>query len=161
MKLSILSCLVVATVGCSTTSSQASASTSFFDNFGTSKCGVPTEVYRSVKAKQRGPVDGGYDEDGDGKVSHIEAFTTWDFLQTESVLHSGIEYQEYTWTNIDTCYKFSVTAFDFYEDKSQPVLWQTCRKFRFHVIDPDGNRIGGSKEQVGCRNFGTHDWWLL
>lgn len=155
-----LSCLVtIATIGI--TKSPETSAQSFFDSIGTSTCGVPLDVYRSVKSKERGPVDGGYDEDGDGKVSHIEAFTTWDFLQTESVLHSGIEHQEYTWTNIDTCYKFHVVAHDFYEDKSQPVLWQTCRTFDFYVTDPDGNRIGGNTSQVGCRNFGTHDWWLL
>lgn len=129
--------------------------------FGSNTCGLPLDVYQSIKSKYRGTVDGGYDEDGDGRVDHIEAFTAWDYAQMMYVMHTGIEHQPYTWTNIDTCYKFHATPSDFFEDKSQPILWQTCRLFKFHVIDPKGNRVGGESRQKACRNFGTQEWTFL
>jgi hypothetical protein len=124
-------------------------------------CGVPNHVVSSLRAKERGPVDGGYDENGDGKVDYVEAFTMWDYAQTLSTINSGIEHQTYTWTNIDTCYKFYLTPMDFFEDETQPILWQTCRRFALNVIDQDGNHIGGNLNHVGCRNFGTREWTII
>jgi hypothetical protein len=126
----------------------------------TSNCGLSSNVYAAVKQYHRGPVNGGFDDNSDGKVDHIEAFSSWDFFQLERVLHSGIEHKEYFWANIDTCYKFHVIAFDFYEDRNMPVLYQTCRDFSYTVYSPKKILIGSS-DGKGCRNFTNHTWEIL
>jgi hypothetical protein len=85
------------------------------------KCGISNDLYSSVSRYHSGPINGGFDENSDGKVDHIEAFSSWDFSQLERVLHSGIEHKGYFWVNIDTCYQFHVTASDFYENKTMSV----------------------------------------
>lgn len=144
-----------------TTSSHANIVDRVLNSVSGSTCGVSGDVVRSLKSKQRGPVDGGFDENGDGRVDHIEAFTMWDYAQTLTTINAGVEHQPYKWTNIDTCYVFHLTPLDFFEDKSQPILWQTCRKFVFAVIDPKGEVVGGSNNEVACRNFGTREWMIL
>ena len=123
-------------------------------------CGINANTATNVKRYDRGPVNGGYDENGDGKVDHIEAFSSWDFSQLERVLHSGVEHQEYYWINIDTCYRFNVTPQDFKEDKSQPVFYQTCRAFNYSVYSPD-KRLIGTDNGKGCRSFVDHSWEIL
>lgn len=125
-----------------------------------SKCGISNDLYSSVSRYHRGPINGGYDENQDGKVDYIEAFSSWDFSQLERVLHSGIEHQEYFWVNIDTCYQFHVTADDFYENKTMPVLYQTCRDFIYSVYSPEKTLIGKDKG-TGCRHFTNHKWEIL
>lgn len=132
--------------GCSTTASN--------------NCGININTATNLKYYNRGPVNGGYDENGDGKVDHIEAFSSWDFSQLERVLHSGIEYQEYYWVNIDTCYSFKVTPLKFKEDKKQPVFYQTCRNFNYSVYSPN-NVVIGSDNGKGCRSFVDHSWEIL
>ena len=124
------------------------------------RCGKSAEVVNNVSHYHRGLINGGYDENYDGKVDHIEAFSSWDFSQLERVLHSGIEHKEYFWVNIDTCYKFHVTAYDFYEDKTMPVLYQTCRDFTYSVYSPEKKLIGNNKG-TGCRHFTNHKWEIL
>ena len=123
-------------------------------------CNINTNTATNLNRYDRGPINGGYDENGDGKVDHIEAFSSWDFSQLERVLHSGIEHQEYYWVNIDTCYSFKVTPLDFKEDKSQPVFYQTCRAFTYSVHSPDKILIGTDNGK-GCRSFVDHSWEIL
>ena len=124
------------------------------------KCGISNDLYSSVSRYHRGPVNGGYDENHDGKVDHIEAFSSWDFSQLERVLHSGVEHKEYFWVNIDTCYQFHVTASDFYENKTMPVLYQTCRDFSYAVYSPNKELIGNDIG-TGCRHFTNQKWEIM
>ncbi|MGB1200744.1 MAG: hypothetical protein ACPG5R_04210 [Cognaticolwellia aestuarii] len=142
----LLSFVASVLLGCTTTSPK--------------QCGIDTFIVAKVKQYNRGPVNGGYDENHDGKVDHIEAFSSWDFSQLERVLHSGIEHKEYFWVNIDTCYQFHVTADGFYEDKAMPVLYQTCRDFTYSVYSPEKILIGNYKG-TGCRHFTDHKWEIL
>lgn len=124
------------------------------------RCGLSASTTQSLLSRPRGPVNGGFDENGDGKVDHHEAFTYWDFMQTERVIREGVEFQRYSWINVDTCYKFEMIAHNFYEDETQPILWQTCRDFTYTVYDPERNFIGGEQSKA-CRNFGTMEWLIL
>ncbi|WP_138687370.1 MULTISPECIES: hypothetical protein [unclassified Pseudoalteromonas] len=123
-------------------------------------CGISNELYSSVSRYHRGPVNGGYDENHDGTIDHIEAFSSWDFSQLERVLHSGIEQKEYFWVNIDTCYQFHVVASDFYENKTMPVLYQTCRDFSYSVYSPNKELIGNDTG-TGCRHFTNQKWEIM
>lgn len=60
-----------------------------------SKCGLSRDLYSSVSRYHRGPINSGYDENHEGTIDHIEAFSSWDFSQLERVLHSGVEHKEY------------------------------------------------------------------
>lgn len=124
------------------------------------QCNLSQDLFFKVNQYYRGPINGGYDENNDGKVDHIEAFSSWDFSQLERVLHSGIEHKEYFWVNIDTCYQFHVTADDFHENKSMPVLYQTCRDFSYSVYSPEKELIG-KDSGTGCRNFSNHKWEIM
>lgn len=146
MLLIILSCSTL--LGCSSTSKPLT------------KCGISSDIYSSVSRYERGPINGGYDENLDGKVDHIEAFSSWDFSQLERVLHSGVEHKEYFWVNIDTCYQFHVTASDFYENKTMPVLYQTCRDFSYSVYSPNKELVGKDSD-TGCRHFTSHKWEIM
>lgn len=108
----------------------------------------------------RGAVNGGYDENGDGKVDKLEALGYWDFSQISRVLQSGIENQQYYWVNIDTCYQFLITASDFYDDVAMPILYQTCRNFGVSVISPDDSYLG-KLDAKACRNFANQKWEIL
>ena len=125
-------------------------------------CGVSSTKATSLISNypDRGPVNGGYDENGDGIIDKLEAITYWDFSQINRVLQSGIENQKYKWVNIDTCYQFSITASDFYDDAAMPILYQTCRNFDVSVIAPDNSGLGklGAK---ACRNFANQKWEIL
>lgn len=123
-------------------------------------CELATHQASALITMNRGPIDGGFDENKDGKISSDEAFTSWDFFQITRVLHSGLEDQAYKWTNIDTCYRFEMKAGDFYEDKSQKAIWQTCRDITIDVYSPEKQFIGTEKTK-GCRNFATHEWDIL
>lgn len=123
-------------------------------------CDINTNTVTNLKRYDRGSINGGYDENGDGKVDHIEAFSSWDFSQLERVLHSGIEYHEYYWVNIDTCYSFRVTPLKFKEDRNQPVFYQTCRNFNYSVYSPNKELIGIDSGK-GCRSFVDHSWEIL
>jgi len=123
-------------------------------------CGLAPNQISALLSVERGSIDGGFDENGDGKVDAIEAFTNWDFLQIKRILHSGIQDQAYQWTNIDTCYRFKMKATDFYDDKSQKAVWQTCRDITVDVYSPDKQFIGSEKAK-GCRHFSTHEWDIL
>ena len=123
-------------------------------------CGINTYIATNLQHYNRGPVNGGYDENGDGKVDHIEAFSSWDFSQLERVLHSGVEQQEYYWVNIDTCYSFKVTPLNFKEDQTQGFLYQTCRTFNYSVYSPDKELISTDNGK-GCRNFIKKNWEVL
>jgi hypothetical protein len=124
------------------------------------KCSISNDLYSSVIRYDRGPANGGYDENHDGKVDHIEAFSSWDFSQLERVLHAGVEHKEYFWVNIDTCYQFHVTADDFYEDIKMPILYQTCRDFSYSVYSPD-KKLVGKDTGTGCRHFTNHNWEIM
>lgn len=124
------------------------------------QCSLPEQVVTNLLQRNRGPVDGGTDENKDGTVDHIEAFTTWDFQQIIRVLHQGVEQQEYKWTNVDTCFQFNVTAGEYYEDPEMPLLWQTCRTFKFEVHSPSGKYLG-SEITHGCRNYTTMEWEIM
>lgn len=113
----------------------------------------------SLLSRDRGPVNGGTDENNDGDVDGLEAFTSWDFSQILRVLKSGTEDQPYQWTNIDTCYQFGMIAGDFFEDESMPKFYQTCRNFTVTVATPTGQVIG-SQSAKGCRNFATFEWGI-
>jgi len=123
-------------------------------------CGLSSHQVSALLSMDRGPIDGGFDENKDGRISSDEAFTTWDFLQITRVLHSGLEDQDYKWTNIDTCYQFTMRAGNFYEDKSQKAIWQTCRDITVDIYSPEKQFIGTEKAK-GCRNFSTHEWDIL
>lgn len=123
-------------------------------------CGLPLTLYYKVKQYDRGPNNGAIDDNQDGKVDQYEAFGYWDFEQLIRVFRSGDPYQEYKWTNIETCYVFNVKALDYLEDLSQAVLYQTCREFTFQVISPSGQNMGVGAGKA-CRNFSTHRWEIL
>lgn len=129
---------------------------------GINRCGIKDDQKTlTVSQYYRGPVNGGHDDDQDGHISATESFAYWDFQQLTMVLESGIEWDTYTWTNIDTCYFFTVIAGEFYEDSSQPLLWTTCRDFAFKVKDNLGKNLGGIDKNTACRNHGTHQWVVL
>jgi len=125
-------------------------------------CGVSSTKATSLISNypDRGLVNGGYDENGDGIVDKLEAFAHWDFSQINRVLQSGIENQQYKWVNIDTCYHFSITASDFYDDAEMPILYQTCRHFDVSVVSPD-NLYLGKLDAKACRNFANQTWEIL
>lgn len=126
------------------------------------RCGIKdNSVTSNVATYYRGPVNGTIDEDGDKQISPEEAFSTWDFNQLVTVLESGIEWDSYVWTNIDTCYHFTIIAGEFYEDSSQGLLWKTCRDFALKVKDNKNKVIGRIDRNTACRNFGTHQWIVL
>jgi hypothetical protein len=125
-------------------------------------CGISSTKATSLISNypDRGPVNGGYDENGDGIVDKLEAFSHWDFSQVNRVLQSGVENQQYKWVNIDTCYQFSITASDFYDDSLMPILYQTCRNFDVSVISPDNSYLG-NLDAKACRNFANQKWEIL
>ncbi len=125
-------------------------------------CGVSSTKSTSLISNypDRGPVNAGYDENGDGIVDKLEAFSHWDFSQVNRVLQSGIENQQYYWVNIDTCYQFSVKASDFYDDAAMPIFYQTCRNFDVSVISPDNSSLG-KLDAKACRNFVNQKWEIL
>ena len=125
-------------------------------------CGISSTKATSLISNylDRGPVNGGYDENGDGIVDKLEAFSHWDFSQVNRVLQSGVENQQYYWINIDTCYQFSITASDFYDDAVMPILYQTCRNFDVSVVSPD-NLYLGKIDAKACRNFANQKWEIL
>ncbi len=157
----ILTALSIPLVGCVSTSRPIDTKPTLLQA-GKSACGVDREVVVSIISKfpNRRSTDGGYDENDDGKVDHIESVTSWDFLQMIRVLNEGTEHQPYKWTNIDTCYKFEMTSFTFYEDKSKPVVWRTCRTFKYNVEDQHGTILGNTTGNA-CKNFGTNEWAIL
>ena len=125
-------------------------------------CGVSLTKATSLISNypDRGPVNGGYDENRDGIVDKLEAFAYWDFSQVNKVRQSGVENQLYRWVNIDTCYQFSITASDFYDDAVMPILYQTCRNFTVAVISPDNSNLG-KLDAKACRNFANQKWEIL
>ncbi|MDT0603417.1 hypothetical protein [Thalassotalea castellviae] len=123
-------------------------------------CDISDDPYSSSNHYDLGYTNGGYDENYDGKVDHIEAFSSWDFSQLERVLHSGIEHKDYFWVNIDTCFQFHVKASDFYENQTMPVFYQTCRDFSYSVYSPQKELIG-KDTGTGCRNFTNHKWEIM
>ncbi len=125
-------------------------------------CGVSLIKATSLISNypDRGPVNGGYDENGDGGVDKVEAFSHWDFSQVNRVLQFGVENQLYRWVNIDTCYQFSMTVSDFYDDAAMPILYQTCRNFDVAVISPDNSNLGKLNVKA-CRNFTNQKWEIL
>lgn len=131
-------------------------------NIGTNRCGIKNDdLTMNVASYDRGPVNGTIDEDMDSSISVEEAFSTWDFKQVVRVLESGIEWDSYVWTNLDTCYYFTMIPGDFYEDPNQELLWKTCRDFAVKVKDNKGKVIGSIDQNTACRNFGTHRWIVL
>lgn len=124
------------------------------------QCNLSQDLLLKVSQYNRGPINGGYDENHDGKIDHIEAFSSWDFSQLERVLHSGVEHKEYFWVNIDTCYQFHITAGDFYEDRTMPALYQTCRDFSYSVYSPNKELIG-KDSATGCRHFTNYKWEIM
>lgn len=125
-------------------------------------CGVKSNIVKSLISNypDRGPVNGGYDENNDGIVDELEAFSSWDFSQVNRVLQSGVEHKKYSWVNIDTCYQFSIIASDFYDDTSMPVFYQTCRNFDVYV-NSSSNFFLGKIDAKACRNFANHQWEIL
>jgi hypothetical protein len=131
-------------------------------NLGVNRCGLhKDEMLFGLAGRYRGDVNGTIDEDGDNEISPEEAFSTWDFNQLTLVLESGIEWDSYVWTNIDTCYKFTMIPGEFYEDSSQGLLWKTCRDFAYKVKNNKGVEIGRVDKNTACRNFGTHQWIVM
>jgi len=125
-------------------------------------CGLSPTTTKSLLQWNRGPVNGGYDEDGSGIIETEEAFTRWDFNQVHDTLQYGVEFQQYGWTNIDTCFKFVLTPLTFVEDPANALLWRTCRHFVFYVLDDKGNRLtSGTNKGYACRNFATSIWKII
>jgi len=127
-----------------------------------SACGVKSDIVNQITSAfpNRISTDGGYDENGDGRVDTIESVTTWDFFQMTRVLNQGVEFKQYHWTNIDTCFKFKMIGENYYEDKTKPIVWRTCRTFTYNVMDHLGNPLGSTSGHA-CKNFGTHQWKIL
>lgn len=98
-----------------------------------------------------------YDENGDGVIEYYEMFTETDFHMLESIIHGGVEFEKYCWTNENTGYSFSMIPTTFYEDKDKPVTFQTCRRFSVVVTTPN-NRTTSQYKHSGCRNYVTHRW---
>ena len=100
--------------------------------------------------------------DKDGIISTEETFTRWDFNQIHDTLEYGVEYQPYSWTNVDTCFKFVATPLTFVEDERNDPIWRTCRNFVFTVTDENGELItSGTNTGYACRNFATHVWTII
>lgn len=137
--------LTLLTSGCS--SSPATAS----------RCGVDSLKVQNLLKRDRGQLNGAIDDNRDGRIDYYESFAEWDFMQIEMVLQQGTEFQEYKWTNIDTCYAYDIKATDFYEDSTKGALYMTCRNFVATAYNPDGRMIG-SEKNTACRNFATHKW---
>ena len=138
--------LTLLTTRCSSTGLNAS-----------SRCGVDPLKVQNLLKRDRGQLNGAIDSNQDGKIDYYETFAEWDFMQIEMVLQQGVEFQEYKWTNIDTCYAYDIKATGFYEDKTKGVLYMTCRNFVATAYNPAG-RMVGSEKNTACRNFATHKW---
>lgn len=128
---------------------------------GKNRCGVSDEITQRVLIKYiRGPVDGAFDENKDGQIDLNESFTNWDFNQTILVLMQGVDEKTISWTNLDTCYRFSITPHEFYENTRNKPIWQTCRSFTYSVKNNEGKIIGRDAGKA-CRNFVTFEWVIL
>lgn len=161
MKISIW-LLIPIIVSCSTINDVPNYNGITLDTMGRNRCGLPQLLVEAVVTKYyRGPVDGAYDENGDGKIDQDEAFTGWDFNQLHIVLRQGKDNKPITWTNVDTCYKFEVTPHQYFEDPSQKIVWQTCREFSYKVYNNKKVYLGSRNNIVACRNIATHDWQIL
>lgn len=126
---------------------------------GKNRCDLPNELVTSIltKYQNRGNVNGAYDEDQNGIIDVDESFTVWDFHQLIYLIRRSKSNKTKTWTNVDTCYKFSIILLEYYEDKTQKAIWQTCRKFIYSVSDNLGKHVG-QKLGKACRNFSTKNW---
>ncbi len=123
-------------------------------------CGPPSHLVTRVKQYDTGPLNGGFDENGDGYVDQFEAFSHWDFEQINRVLNAGKENTRYNWTNINTCYKFSVTPKQYVDMLSPGVLYPTCRQFTYQVFESNEDILGNGSN-IACRHFINHRWEIL
>lgn len=134
----------------------------FGSEFVAGSCGLPSATVYSLRKRERGPVNGGYDENKNGTIETEEAFTRWDFNQIHDVMQYGSEANIYQWTNIDTCYQFTVMPSAFQEDPSNDPLWRTCRRFYFVVRNAVGDElVVGTTSGYACRNFATRRWMIV
>lgn len=84
------------------------------------------------------------------------AFQDYDFHQTLIIMQTGASNRAYSWTNPTTCHSFEIVASHTYEDTNKPILYQTCRRFRYSVTNH--GKYVGRDESLACRHFTTHQW---
>lgn len=102
--------------------------------------------------------DANIDDNGDGKIDHVEMISSWDFRQIVIGLQFAEPNQEFKWKNPSTCNTIKYTPSDFFEDESKGLLFKhACRNISIEVYDEDGKYVGTEKGQA-CRHFSTHIW---
>lgn len=102
--------------------------------------------------------DANTDDDGDGKIDHIERISSWDFRQIVVGLQFAAPNQQFQWTNPSTCNTIKYVPSDFFEDESKGLLFKhACRNLKIEVYDEDMKYVGTEHAQA-CRHFSTHIW---